>query len=52
MADPDFLANAKRTGLDILPMDGQTVARTVAELSTTPPAVVSRVRAILAAPAQ
>ncbi|MDB5533336.1 MAG: tripartite tricarboxylate transporter family receptor [Hyphomicrobiales bacterium] len=52
MVDPDFLADAKRTGLDILPMDGKTVARTVAELSATPPDVVSRVRAILATLAQ
>jgi len=48
MRDRDFLADAERMKLDILPVDGETVAEMVAGLAATPPDVVERVRNILA----
>ncbi len=51
MKDPEFLADAERAKLDILPVDGETVATMVASLAATPPDVVARVRRILAGPA-
>lgn len=51
MTDRDFLADAKKGQLPILPIDGQTMQRMVGELYATPPAVIERVQKILAAPA-
>lgn len=48
MKDREFLAEAERAKLDILPVDGATVAEMVAALAATPPDVVERVRRILA----
>lgn len=47
MNDPAFLADAKKAKLDILPVDGETVAKMVTALSETSPEVVDRVRKIL-----
>jgi hypothetical protein len=48
MKDPDFLADADRAKLDILPVGGEVVADMVAGLAATPPEVVARVQNILA----
>ena len=48
MKDPDFLADADRAKLDILPVSGEVVAEMVAGLAATPPEVVARVQKILA----
>lgn len=48
MKDPEFLADAARAKLDILPVSGEVVAEMVAGLAATPPDVVDRVRRILA----
>lgn len=50
MKDPDFLAEAAKLQLEIAPVSGEDVAALVAEVSATPPDVVARVRAALAAP--
>ena len=47
MKDRDFLADADRAKLDVLPVDGETVADMVSALAATPPDVVQRVRNIL-----
>ena len=51
MTDGDFLADAKKGQLPILPLDGETMQRMVGELYATPPAGIERVQKILAAPA-
>lgn len=48
MKDPEFLADAERAKLDILPVNGEDVAEMISGLSATPPDVVERVRKILA----
>jgi tripartite-type tricarboxylate transporter receptor subunit TctC len=50
MKDPEFLAEAAKLQLEIAPVSGEDVAALVAEVSATPPDVVARVRAALAAP--
>jgi tripartite-type tricarboxylate transporter receptor subunit TctC len=47
MKDAGFLADAKQIGLDIDPLTGEQVQKLVADLATTPPAMVARVRAAL-----
>ena len=51
MTNGDFLADAKKGQLPVLPLDGETMQKMVADLYATPPDVVERVRNILAAPA-
>jgi tripartite-type tricarboxylate transporter receptor subunit TctC len=51
MKDPAFVADAARLQLDIDPMTGEEVQALVAQLNRTPPAIVTRVRAALEAPA-
>jgi tripartite-type tricarboxylate transporter receptor subunit TctC len=46
MTDPDFLADAKRSKLEIVPVDGAKVETLVKEVYETPPAVVKRATAI------
>jgi tripartite-type tricarboxylate transporter receptor subunit TctC len=48
MHDPEFLADAKTRGLDIDPVGGEEIQRLVAQLYTTPPAVIERMRAVYA----
>jgi len=50
MKDPAFVADAARLQLEIDPMTGEEVQALVAQLSRTPPAIVTRVRAALEAP--
>jgi tripartite-type tricarboxylate transporter receptor subunit TctC len=51
MKEPAFIADAARLQLDIDPMTGEEVQALVAQLAGTPPAIVTRVRAALEAPA-
>jgi tripartite-type tricarboxylate transporter receptor subunit TctC len=51
MKEPAFVADAARLQLDIDPMTGEEVQALVAQLARTPPAIVSRVRTALEAPA-
>jgi tripartite-type tricarboxylate transporter receptor subunit TctC len=47
MQDPEFLDDAKRTGLEILdPISGEEVTRIVRQLYATPPDIVKRFQAI------
>lgn len=48
MVDPALLADAAKQQLDIMPVDGATVAASVAALANTPREVVDRVQKILA----
>jgi tripartite-type tricarboxylate transporter receptor subunit TctC len=42
MADPEFIADAKRGGIDINPLGGKEIAKLVDEVATTPEATVER----------
>jgi tripartite-type tricarboxylate transporter receptor subunit TctC len=44
MKDPQFIADAKKTQIDISPMTGEEVEQLIARLSTASPAVVERVK--------
>src|SRR5207244_31794 len=44
VADPAFLADAEKLGLDIEPLSGARVQDVVAKLYATPPAIVERAR--------
>jgi tripartite-type tricarboxylate transporter receptor subunit TctC len=46
MQDPDFVAEAKRTGLEIAPIAAEKLATELAEIYKTPPAVIQNVIAI------
>ena len=47
MKDPEFLAEAKKLGLDIDPLTGAQVTKVVDEIYDTPPALVARAKAAL-----
>lgn len=51
MTDAAFKADAAKGQLPILPIDGETLQKMVADLYATPPDAVERVKQILAAPA-
>jgi tripartite-type tricarboxylate transporter receptor subunit TctC len=44
MKDPQFVADATKTQIDISPMTGEEVEQFIARLSSAPPAVVERVK--------
>lgn len=44
MTDPQFLADAQKTGIDIRPLDGGKIQDLVARLAATPDAVVQRAK--------
>jgi tripartite-type tricarboxylate transporter receptor subunit TctC len=48
MADPEFLADAEKTGIDILPMDGATVQKLWAEYAATPAPLVEKAKVMVA----
>lgn len=48
MADPGFLADAKKRGLDIEPMSGEKVAAIVRDVLAAPADVIERTRALAA----
>ena len=45
--DPDLIAEAKRSQLDIEPVDGPTIAKTLTGLYDLKPATVARLKEIL-----
>jgi hypothetical protein len=47
LKDPDLIAEAKRSQLDIDPVDGPTVAKTLTGLYDLKPATVARLKDIL-----
>lgn len=49
MTDPAYLAEAEKTKLDVSPMKGEEIGPLVAKVLATPPDVVVRVKAALAA---
>jgi len=44
MRDPQFIADAKKTGIDVSPMTGEEVERLIARLSSASPATIERVK--------
>jgi hypothetical protein len=44
MKDPLFLADAEKTGIDIIPLDGGRIQELIARLAATPDVVVQRAR--------
>jgi tripartite-type tricarboxylate transporter receptor subunit TctC len=44
MKDPQFIADAQKTQIDISPMTGEEVEDLIARLSSAPPAIVERVK--------
>ena len=52
MKDAAFLAEAAKLQLEVSPMTGEAMQALVGELAKTPPAITSRVRAALEAPAR
>jgi tripartite-type tricarboxylate transporter receptor subunit TctC len=48
MKDPQFLAEARRIGLDINPLSGEGITTLVQQVQATPPSVVDRLRMLLA----
>ena len=48
--DPQFLADAQKARLSINPATAETVQQTVEKLYASPPEVVQRARALIAAP--
>lgn len=47
MLDKEFQAEAKQVGLDILPQNGEHVARTVRETIDAPPALLAKAKALV-----
>jgi tripartite-type tricarboxylate transporter receptor subunit TctC len=46
MADKEFLADAEKTGIDIIPNNGEEVSKMWAEYARTPPDIVARAKAV------
>ena len=44
MKDPQFVADAVKTQIDISPMTGEEVEALIAKLSSAPPAVIERTK--------
>ena len=51
MADPRYIADVRRLGLDVNPLDGETVTRLIGEIQATPEPVIARLRELLTQPA-
>ena len=47
MKDEAFLADAKRVGIEINPLDGETTTKLIQQIQATPPALVERLRAVI-----
>ena len=47
LRDPAFLADTRRIGIDITPIDGETMTKMIHAIQTTPPRTVERLRAII-----
>ena len=48
MKDKDFLADSEKTDIDIIPMEGELVAKMWTEFASTPSAIVARAKAATA----
>ena len=44
MKDPQFLADAQKSGIDILPLDGNKIQDVINRLAATPDPVVQRAK--------
>ena len=47
MRDPEYLAEAKKRGLEVTPMSGAAIDKLIAELYATPPDVLAAAKAAL-----
>jgi tripartite-type tricarboxylate transporter receptor subunit TctC len=47
MKDPEFLAEAEKSQMDILPMSGEDAQKIADSIVNTPPAIIARAKAIL-----
>jgi len=47
MTDPDFVEDAKKTGLTLEPVSGEEIEKLIAEIQATPQEVVDRLRGLL-----
>ena len=47
LGDPGFLADAKRIGFDVTPIDGDAMTRMIHAIQTTPAPTIERLRAII-----
>jgi tripartite-type tricarboxylate transporter receptor subunit TctC len=47
MADPDFVAEARRHNLELDPVPGETLQALVAKILATPPAIVAKAKAAM-----
>ena len=47
MKDPQFRADAEKTGIDILPLDGGKIQDVINRLAVTPDAVVQRAKRVI-----
>ena len=47
MADPDFLAEAEKSQLEITPVDGTDLQNLVSEVYQTPPEIAKKAAALL-----
>jgi tripartite-type tricarboxylate transporter receptor subunit TctC len=47
MADPEFLADAKKVNISVDPASGEQVQKIIAELTGTPPAIAAKARAAI-----
>ena len=47
LKDPDFLADARKIGLEIAPIDGDAMTKMIHAIQTTPAATIGRLRAII-----
>jgi tripartite-type tricarboxylate transporter receptor subunit TctC len=47
MKDPDFLADAKKSKLEVEPEDGEHLAALIAKIYATPKAIVDRVGSLI-----
>jgi tripartite-type tricarboxylate transporter receptor subunit TctC len=51
MADPAYILDAHRVGVEVSPVSAQRVAQLVDDLYATPPAVIAQAKAVIAGPA-
>jgi hypothetical protein len=47
--DPEFIAESERHGFDLIPMDGDSVAKLVAQTINTPADVVAKAKGVIEA---
>ena len=45
--DPEFLADAKKSNIDISPIDGDAILKLIAEAQKTPKEVLARFKAMV-----